>query len=415
MLRKGGFLGQLIVIDLELIKIYYSTKSRRTILTMNNENRVVLTKPQILTWARDELRIDVPTVAKRFNKLPATIESWESGDESPTFNQLKELANYYKRPLAVFFLPKVPPKSPLPHDYRTLSESKQGEYSKKTLLAYRAMRNMLSEAHELFDILNLNVTFDLPHWAITDSPETMADRLRQSLGISIKQQIELFGNHTDAQNGWRDALFDHGVIVRICEMPIVDARAFCLFGNELGGIGLSNEDREHGRIFSLFHEVCHLSINMPGVSGVLSRNKSKNEVIEQYCDRFAASFLLPATEISVLDSMKLFDGSSIDFLELSRFIADKFKVSKYVVIRRAFDLGYIHDDVYWQLIGDWKAIDKEYAKTHKASFGNYNVNQVSYMGRRFVGLVMRAFQSNQITSLDAKRILGISPSTIESM
>jgi transcriptional regulator with XRE-family HTH domain len=98
---------------------------------METENRVVLANPQILTWARDELQIDISTVAKRFNKTPALIESWESGDNHPTFNQLKDLANYYKRPLAVFFLPTIPPKSPLPDDFRTLSESKKGNTPRK--------------------------------------------------------------------------------------------------------------------------------------------------------------------------------------------------------------------------------------------------------------------------------------------
>jgi Zn-dependent peptidase ImmA (M78 family) len=273
---------------------------------------------------------------------------------------------------------------------------------------------MLSDTRTLLETLNLEVSFNLPCWSMSDNPDKMALVLRKKLGISITEQIEQFGSHVDAQNVWRDKLFDHGVIVRICEMPIIDARAFCLFGSGLAGIGLSNEDREHGRIFSLFHEVCHLALNMPGISGIVSRSKSENLSLEQYCDHFSAAFLLPETDTLVDESLKLFQDSSIDFLELSKHVANKFKVSKYVALRRAFDLGYVTDNIYWQLIYEWKEADKQFESAHKASFGNYNVTQVNYVGKRFLSLVMQAFESNQLTSVEVRRILGVSPTTIEA-
>jgi Zn-dependent peptidase ImmA (M78 family) len=382
---------------------------------MSKGNKVTLAKPGILTWAREELHIDVPTAAAHFKKTEAIINAWESGDESPTYNQLKDLANYYKRPIAIFFLPSVPPKSPKPLDHRTLSGVTEGEFSKETLLAYREVSNMLLDARELFEELKTKVVFNLPYWTLSDEPDLMANHLRNILGISIESQIKLFKSYSDAQNAWRDKLFDHGVIVRICEMPITDARAFCLFGNNLAGIGLSNEDKEHGRIFSLFHEVCHLTLKQPGVSGIMTNRKSDSQALEQYCDRFSASFLLPPNNDVVRASLDLFKGSTIDYLEVAKHIADKFKVSKYVAIRRAFDLGIVPESTYWGVISNWKKFDVQFAKSQKAGFGNYNVTQISHMGNRFVSLVMQAFEMKYLTSVDARRILGISPSTIESM
>ena len=207
-------------------------------------------------------------------------------------------------------------------------------------------------------------------------------------------------------------LFDHGVIVRICKMPITDARAFCLFGNDLAGIGLSNEDREHGRIFSLFHEVCHLSLKQPGVSGIASNYQSSNQRLEQYCDRFSASFLLPSSHPEVVESLDLFEGS-IDLLDVAQFIANKFKVSKYVAIRRAFDLGKISPDVYWDTITEWKRTDARREKAAKGTGGNYPATQISYVGKRFIGLVMEALRRNYFTSVDVRRIVGLDPASIE--
>lgn len=383
-------------------------------MTINSENRVELPKPQILAWAREELGLEIPVVAERFKKNPATLLAWENGDESPTFCQLKELANYYKRPVPIFFLPSIPPKSGKPHDFRTLPELKRGSFTKETLLAYREVTNMLVYTRELFDDLAVIVKYDLPHWSLSDNCEIMADKLRQILGISIEQQIKQFKKYSIAQETWRDILFDHGIVVRICEMPITDARAFCLFGNDLAGIGLSNEDKEPGRIFSLFHEVCHLALKQTGVSGIMTSEKSTNQSLEQYCDCFAASFLLPTNNTTVLELIELFQGSTIDYLDVAKHVADKFKVSKYVAIRRAFDLNKIPENIYWQLIDDWKAKDIKYANTHKPKHGDYNLTQMNHIGKRFLSLVMRAVQLNHLSALDAKRILGINPYYIET-
>jgi len=374
--------------------------------------RVKLNNPKILKWAREELGLTVPEVAGRFKRTPPTIEAWEQGDEAPTFRQLIDLANYYKRPVAVFFLPSIPPRTPKPADYRTLPYIIPGEYSKETLIAYREMYNMLAETRELFDELNSGIVFSLPTWTTDDGPEQKAEQLRSLLGISIEQQIKEFDTYYTAQDVWRSVLFDHGVIVRICNMPIADARAFCLFRNDLAGIGLSNEDREHGRIFSLFHEVCHLSLKQPGVSGFTSKYRSSHQRLEQYCDRFSASFLLPSSHPEVMESLELFEGS-IDFLEVAKFIANKFKISKYVAIRRAFDLEKISPDLYWETIAEWRERDRR-RKKPKGTGGNYPATQITYIGKRFVNLVMQALNLNYLTPVDVRRMVGLELTSIEA-
>jgi Zn-dependent peptidase ImmA (M78 family)/transcriptional regulator with XRE-family HTH domain len=375
--------------------------------------RVKLNNPAILKWAREGVGLKVPDVAKRFNKTPSTIEAWEKGDEAPTFRQLVELANYYKRPVAALFLPTIPPEAPKPRDYRTFPSITLGEYAKETLIAYREVYNMTKETRGLLDYLNYNIVFSLPTWSTSDNPESKAAQLRALLGISIEKQVE-FDSHQTALDAWRNILFDNGVVVRVCRMPIEDTRAFCLFTDRLAGIGLSNEDREHGKIFSLFHEVCHLALRQPGVSGLSSNYATDNQRIEQYCDHFAASFLLPSSHPDVLESLQLFKGS-IDYLELAMWVANKFKVSKYVALRRALDLGVISPQTYWEKMPEFKNFDAEYKEKQRLrgkGGGNYYANQVSYVGRRFLGLVMQALAQNYVTSVEAKRMLGIDPNAI---
>ena len=104
--------------------------------------KVKLENPKILAWARKEVGLSEPEVASRFNKTEETIISWENGDDAPTFKQLSDLANYYKRPVATFFLPTIPPEFPRPEDHRTLPGLELGKFSKETLVAYREVYNM---------------------------------------------------------------------------------------------------------------------------------------------------------------------------------------------------------------------------------------------------------------------------------
>ena len=49
--------------------------------------KVRLSNPNVLKWAREDIGLTVPEVAKRFNKTDAIVEAWERGEEAPTFRQ----------------------------------------------------------------------------------------------------------------------------------------------------------------------------------------------------------------------------------------------------------------------------------------------------------------------------------------
>jgi len=95
------------------------------------------------------------------------------------------------------------------------------------------------------------------------------------------------------------------------------------------------------------------------------------------------------------------------------FIAKKFKVSKYVAIRRALDLEILSQDIYWKTIAEWRKRDRR-RKGKESAGGNYPATQVSYIGKRFVGLVMEALRRDYLTPIEVKGIVGLYPASIES-
>lgn len=385
---------------------------------MSAAYKVRLNNPRMLVWAREETAVSVEEMASYLGKSADDVRDWEEGRGGPTFRQLEQIAAKLKRPLSAFFLPTVPERPPLPEDHRTLPGTEPGVFAADTLYAFRAVRAMLLETRELLDEMGHSVVYALPHWTRQDSPDTIAEDLRSRLGISVAVQIKELASHYAALDRWRNALFDHGVVTRVCRMPLADARGFCMFGHDLAGIGLSSEDREHGRIFSLFHEVCHLLLRLPGVSSVVVRGASsrgRELALEHFCDRFAAAFLMPASCPEVHQSLEEL-GSNFAIYNAQR-VAGQFKVSKYVAARRALDLGYVSEAAYWKATADWAEMDRSRAKTatRKRGGGDHNVTQVSYAGRRFVSLLLSAVDAGLVTTVEAGQMIGIAPTAVEAL
>jgi len=77
-------------------------------------------KPELLRWAREDARYSIPEAAKKLNTSADRLLSFERGENRPTIKQLRNLANIYKRPLAVFFLPEPPKDFQAMRDFRRL-------------------------------------------------------------------------------------------------------------------------------------------------------------------------------------------------------------------------------------------------------------------------------------------------------
>ena len=104
--------------------------------------------PHVLLWARKEAGYKQEDVAEMLRIPTARYTQWEiTGKEIP-LGFLKNIANYYKRQVAVFLLPSPPPELKKPKDFRNLATSK-GELSPDTLLAMRRASKYLELSAEL--------------------------------------------------------------------------------------------------------------------------------------------------------------------------------------------------------------------------------------------------------------------------
>jgi len=371
--------------------------------------RVKLGNPVLLSWARESAGYTVGQMAAYLGKPEDVIVAWEEGTEEPTYRQLEKIANRVKRPLAAFFLPSIPEEPPVPADFRTLPGKREGRYEPRSLIAFREARTALSDIRELLSELELDVVFSLPSFGLEADPEVEAAKVRASLGISIEMQRTHCRDHYQALDMWRDALFDYGVVAMVFRMQMEDARAFCLVQDNLAAVGLNSADAGYARIFSLFHEVCHLCLGQPGVSGgapeTASGGRSAKLKLERYCDQFAAGLLLPADNSAVAAALESVARDHSD--ESVEEVARAFKVSRYVVLRRALDLGYVDRNAYWSTFSRWR--DEEPKTRGSSSGADYVSQQLSHLGKRFAALIFSALDADRISLYGASRLLAMDP------
>ena len=83
----------------------------------------------VLRWARETIALPLEEAARKLKVKAKQLAEWEAGTARPTINQLQLIANLYKRPIAIFFLPKRPADRRPPRDYRRLPEQRAARFS----------------------------------------------------------------------------------------------------------------------------------------------------------------------------------------------------------------------------------------------------------------------------------------------
>ena len=143
--------------------------------------------PELLVWARNTAGLSLDSAAKKLGVKPSRLTEWEEGRLRPTVTQLRKAANVYKRPLAVFFLPR-PPAQPQPlHDFRRFPDKEQAHLSPELLLEMRRARRRRAVALELLGDLERPVTALPLRASLDDDPDAVGSRGREWLGITLTQ------------------------------------------------------------------------------------------------------------------------------------------------------------------------------------------------------------------------------------
>jgi Zn-dependent peptidase ImmA (M78 family)/transcriptional regulator with XRE-family HTH domain len=361
-------------------------------------NSISGVNPEVLKWARNQSGYTLEEVAQAFNKEVEIIEGWESGTNLPTYNQLEKLAyQLYKRPLALFFFPEPPIESAPEQSFRTLPDFEIQNLIPDTRHAIReaqAMQFALREINDgnnssdqiIFRDIQINTGSSIPH-------STLA--IREYLGIPLDVQTD-WKNPDEALKIWRDTVQDKGIFVFKRSFKQEGISGFCLLDAEFPIIYLNNSTAVTRQIFTLFHELAHILLNTNGITKQDDRYinflSGHERDVEVFCNHFAGEFLVPSHNFEKW-LKRSWSGGQID--ELVADLANRYKVSREVILRKLLDRGIIDRNFYYAKAEQWVLEYK--AKRSGRSGGNYYATQATYLGEKFLRVAFNKYYQRRCT------------------
>ena len=373
----------------------------------------------VLVWARTSIGYTIDEIAHKMNVKPEKINAWENGTASPTYTQLENLAyKVFKRPLAVFFRAEPPKEAPIKKDFRNLTSSEITHLSTEMRLVLRKAKRLQNLVREMNKENETELAYKKFKVSIKDNPVTAANRFREFLGLKIEEQKKW--NPNNSFDHFKEYIEKIGVYVFQFQMPFEEARAFSLT-DDVPIVVLNTEDAKNGRIFSLFHEVCHILFNIGGVFKDKESNnlKGEYEAIEDFCNRFAVSLLIPEDLFKKdidFSNQRLQDWSEKDLEKFSRL----YSVSNEVILRKLVDLNlasktfYFTKKKFWDMeLRNRKEFILQKQKQKLLEEGRtrggipIDIKTVMEKGKPYISKVLDSYEKGRLTYGDVSEYLEV--------
>lgn len=366
-----------------------------------------MVKPELLVWARESAGLSQAVAAKKAQVKTERLASWERGENRPTINQLRKLGNAYKRPIAVFYLPKPPKDFQAMRDFRRLPGQVAGVETPALRLEIRKAHYRREIALSLFESLGEKP----PHFRLTgsidDNPEDLASRIREALSLTHEEQTS-WRQHYKALNGWRRSLERCGVLVfQASGVEVTEMRGFSLADDALPVVVVNVKDHPHGRIFSMLHELAHLSLRREGLCDLVedASRPPEEQQIEIFCNRLAGAIAMPADQVLAEPLVQDQENEVWSDEKLSE-LSMTFSVSREAMLRRLLTLDRTTREFYQtkrrQFLKEYERSEKK-----KEGFAPPDRRAVSAAGPAFVRLVLDSFYQEKITSSDVSDYLEV--------
>jgi Zn-dependent peptidase ImmA (M78 family) len=317
------------------------------------------------------------------------------------------MSEKYRINFASLLMPAPLPAEERLTDHR-IRRAGQRRLSIDSLVAIEEVRDAL----DAFEDLAASAPAVMPTLSIgtaelTDDPEEVAARERKRLGVSLEEQRS-WRNAGDARRGWRQRIEDRGIFTYMIPMPPDEISGFSILRSKLGAICVNDRETTEGaKIFTLFHEYCHLLLRKTGISDENSRNR-----VERFCNQFAAAFLIPRAGLA--DAIGR-EPTPRDFSDADiRTLAARFRVSNRAIALRLEETRLAPKGFYARRTAPW---DVPTARRPQSpdSKPSYVVLRIKRLGRLHTATVVRAYKRKAINSFDASDLLGLAPTTLTKL
>ena len=325
---------------------------------------------------------------------------WLEGKATPTFRQIEQLAQKALLPLGLFFLEEVS-EPELSYVYfrakgGLVEASPELEY---TISKVKERQNFLSDYLKELGWEKLKIVGSIH---LKQDVKEAANILRKFLGLN-EGWAKQFKTRHEVFKYLRHRVEELGVFV--FTNSVVDNNNFRrLDPEEFSGFSLVDDvapvifvntaDYLNSQIFTLMHELCHVSLGIQE-QGVFAFNEMSEYTnnVEVFCNNVAAEILVPERELEIELQKR-----GKDYVGL----ADVFKVSLAVIGIRLKSLGYITQDEYDRDIKEKydEFMDSLEEGPQRQSGGDFYLTQRKKLGDRFISILNSALEEGYIDFRD---------------
>lgn len=367
--------------------------------------------PFMIRWAREDAGFSLDELPQSLSKA----EKWESGEEKPTWNDLRNLAKKYKRPSFFYFLKEPPVEDDSFIEFR--SDERIENFSSSLRLEIRKAKSRRTAYMRICEEMGFNLTDFSEFTSDESNPFKLAAHMRNFLNIDFKTQknwiLNNNGNkdysHNSFLNHWKEICFELGILVfEISHVPESEISGCSIYYDICPIILLNGKNTPNRRIFTLIHELAHLT---QGISAICDVDKYNQK--ETFCNKVAAEVLMPKDTIKKSD---LFTKNGD--LKLGH-ISNIYGVSKQTIVYKLNSIDLISNELKEELISDIEKKNREnkqkIQENNKKNIPKISISskKIKYDGKPYTKLVLNAYENNIITSTQAMRYLDTSLDNFE--
>lgn len=380
--------------------------------------------PDILRWARETAGLTLEDAVGKLSIKDAKgtvatdrLRALETGETAPTRALLSRMAKQYRRPLLTFYLAQPPRRGNWGRDFRApaADRSERDEALLDALVRNVQARQALLRSAMLDDDDDL-VPLTFPGSAtIKTSVEQLVDSLRDTLRLQLSgfrasrnpdEAFRLLRSHAEQAGVFVLVLGDLGSYHT--ELNVEVFRGFALADAFAPFVVVNPRDSAAARCFTLLHELVHLWLGEPGISG-----GDPQDPVEIFCNQVASNFLLPDEELATLREPE--NEHSQDWAASISAFASSRNVSSSMVAYRLHRSGVLDRETWLGLRGlfrsRWLEGRQRQRQQREGRDGGpaYGVLVRHSLGGRLVELASRLMASGALTTTKAGRVLGVNP------
>lgn len=367
---------------------------------------------EMLKWARERTPLKIDEIPMRMKEFSSEeVENWESGTEYPSISQAKKLCNLYDIPLAALYLSKIPDYEDKTFiDRRTYKDNLDGRISYELWKEINRLKSCRECTLEFLDLDKYkNVFKDInPNSSISD----ISTQIREIFCVETPfKNKSAYSNK--AFNYFRNKIESKGIMVlQIDNISIKEIRGISLNYEVLPVIAVNKKDSDRAKVFTLFHEIAHLVRRTSNIC-LIDFNEREDEE-EKICNNVAANILIPEMSLDfILNGKELSDDKVITYL------SDRYAVSKFVIIKRLYDLNIIDFVLYKSKYEKYLEVFNEIKELKKKQGQKIIVTQdkklINTSGKLYPKIILDAYYEGKISFGEVCNTLGINSHYIDKV